>query len=121
MTLEEYLKALPGRCDDCGYHLELQGCICPALAAKAQGQAAATAAHPDDAARVERAIRQLAATGRPFSANQARELHGVKGGVVGATFTALRTRGLIRRIGYVTSTEPGTHAHPVGEWIGNAA
>jgi hypothetical protein len=96
-------------------------CTCPGLALKSAGQARTLAAHPDDRAKVEAAIRQLAATGHPFSANSARAIHNVRGGVVGAVFSALASEGLIRRVGYVASTDPGTHAHPIAEWIGTQA
>lgn len=88
------------------------------LAAKAVGQARATDAHPDDRARVDAAIRTLAATGRPFSANDARAIHGVKGGVVGAAFGAARRSGLIVPVGDETSSDPGTHAHRIFRWTG---
>lgn len=93
-------------------------CTCPGLAAKARGQAIASAAHPDDRAKVEAAIRQLAATGRPFSSNDARALHGCKGGVVGAAFSALHKAGVIRPCGDETSTSEATHGHRVYRWIG---
>lgn len=117
MTLDT-LTRLPGRCTGCGYHVATQGCACAGLAAKAKGQAIATAAHPADRVRVEAAIRQLAATGRPFSANDARLIHGVKGGTVGATFTALRKEGVIRSCGDETSTDAGTHGHRIYMWQG---
>lgn len=109
----------PDRCAQGFAQVQHDGglCSCAGLAAKAKGQAIATAAHPDDRAKVERAIRQLAATGRPFSANDARVLHGVKGGVVGAVFTALRKEGLIRRIGREASTSESTHGHEIGMWV----
>lgn len=28
MTLDTYLKAAPGRCADCGFHVDYQGCRC---------------------------------------------------------------------------------------------
>jgi hypothetical protein len=83
-----------------------------------QGQAQATDAHPDERAKVEAAIRQLAATGQPFSANTCRDLHGVNGGIVGATFTAMRKAGLIERIGREPSTSAATHGHEIGQWRG---
>lgn len=83
--------------------------------------ARAAAAHPNDASKVAAAIRQLAATGRPFSANDARALHGVRGGVVGATFNALKAEGLIKPVGAETSTDKGTHGKTVARWIGVAA
>lgn len=115
MTLEDYLSAQPDRCAH-GYAPN-QGCTDCGVALKFKGQAIASAAHPGDRARVEAAIRTLAATGRPFSSNDARPLHNVAGPVVGAAFTAAAKAGLIRRIGYVASTEPGTHGHPVAEWV----
>lgn len=95
-------------------------CSCAGLALKERGQSIATAAHPDDRARVEAAVRELAASGRPFSANDARAIHGVKGGVVGATFTALRKEGVIAPCGDETSSDPGTHGHRIFLWIGAA-
>lgn len=95
--------------------------LAAALAARDEAMARATAAHPDERARVEAAIRQLAATGRPFSANDARAIHGAKGGVVGAVFNALRTEGLIVPVGAETSTDRGTHGKSVAKWVGVAA
>lgn len=118
--LRDYLATRADRCPH-GWNLDLQGCMDCGLSQKFAGQSATTAAHPTDRAAVEAAIRKLAATGEPFSANSARPLHGVTGPVVGATFTALAKAGVIRRIGYVASTDPGTHAHPVAEWVGRAA
>lgn len=116
-TLDQWLKSRSDRCDGCGYHVASQGCACAGLAAKDRGQAVASAAHPDDRSRVEAAIRQLAATGKPFSANDARALHGVKGGVVGSAFTALHKAGVIRHVGSEPSTSEATHGHPIGKWI----
>ena len=94
--------------------------LATARAARDAGQSLAAAAHPEERARVEAAIRQLAATGQPFSANDARAIHGVKGGVVGATFTALRKEGVIRPCGDETSTSEATHGHRVYRWVGAA-
>ena len=120
-TLDQWLKSRSDRCDGCGYHVASQGCACAGLTAKDRGQAVASAAHPDDRSRVEAAIRQLAATGEPFSSNDCRAIHGVRGGVVGAAFSALAKEGVIRKLGYEASTDPGTHAHPVATWQGVAA
>lgn len=123
LSLDEYLASKPGRCVH-GYDIKTQHpqlCPCAGLAAKDHGQAVASAAHPDDRSRVEAAIRQLAATGKPFSANDARALHGVKGGVVGAAFSALRKEGVIRACGDETSTDEGTHGHRIYRWVGRAA
>ena len=111
------LDHLPGRCVH-GYHLKLQGCLDCGARGKASGQARTSAAHPSERAAVDAAIRQLAATGRPFSSNDARPLHNVSGPVVGAAFTAAAKAGLIKRTGYEPSTDPGTHGHPVATWIG---
>lgn len=107
-------------CDDCTNNVrqnEQAAAISRAMEARDRGMSVAVAAHPDEASRVAAAIRTLAATGRPFSANDARHLHGVKGGVVGATFTALKTAGEIKPVGAETSTDRGTHGKPVALWV----
>lgn len=90
--------------------------LAAAIAARDEALSRTSAAHPDEAARVAAAIKQLAATGRPFSANDARQIHGVRGGVVGATFTALKTTGVIKPVGSETSTDKGTHGKSVALW-----
>jgi hypothetical protein len=121
MTFLDTLSSYPDRCEH-GYaenqHPAL--CPCPGLRLAAEGMAATSAAHPEERARVDAAIRALASSGRVFSANDARELHKVAGPVVGAAFNAAAKSGLIVRVGYVRSTEPGTHAHPVATWRGAA-
>lgn len=92
--------------------------LAAARAAKAQGMTAATSAHPDERARVEAAVRKLAAQGKPFSANDARAIHGVKGGVVGAVFNALRAEGLIAPCGDEPSDSGSTHGHRIFRWQG---
>lgn len=109
-----------GRCAH-GFHVPTQGCTDCGVALKFAGQSIASAAHPGDRAAVDAAIRELAATRRPFSANDARALHGVKGGVVGAAFTAAHKAGLIRPCGDETSTDAGTHGHRLFRWTGAAA
>lgn len=98
--------------------------VCPScesvalgLQLAAEGMAAASVAHPDDAARVMAAIKRLAATGREFSANDSRPLHGVTGGVVGAQFTAAIKANIIRPVG----SEPGSvsaHGKPIYRYVG---
>lgn len=110
------LAAGTWRCDDCTEGRQPSP-LATAIAARDEAMSRASSAHPDEASRVADAIRRLAATGRPFSANDARNLHGVKGGVVGATFNALRTEGLIQPVGAETSTDRGTHGKAVTRWI----
>jgi hypothetical protein len=117
-ALTASLAAMSGRCPH-GWHLETQGCTDCGLAAKATGQARAAAAHPDEQARVEAAVRQLAACGRPFSANDARAIHGVKGGVVGAVFGALHKDHVIKPCGDETSNARSTNGHRIFLWIGD--
>lgn len=65
-------------------------------------------------------LARWAAKGRPFSANQCRaELRavGVKSASTGALFNAAIAGKVIRSIGWVTSTDPGTHAKPVNRYI----
>lgn len=107
-------------CADCANNKrqsEMAAAISRALDARDRGMAVAVIAHPDEASRVAAAIRRLAASGRPFSANDARSLHGVRGGVVGATFTALKTAGEIKPVGAETSTDRGTHGKTVALWV----
>lgn len=66
-------------------------------------------------------IRGWAATGRPFSANDCREelrAVGVTSAGTGALFKAAIKARVIRRVGWVTSTDVGTHAKPVARYIG---
>lgn len=86
-----------------------------------RGQEQATDAHPDDRARVDAAIRDAAATGRPFSANSIRDVHGCTGGVVGAAFSAARKAGLIEAVGDDDSTGASAHGHRIYQWRGVAA
>lgn len=120
MTATLGLEHLHGRCQH-GFHPDTQGCADCGVAFKFAGQAQATAAHPDEAAKVDAAIKQLAATRKPFSANDARTLHGVKGGVVGARFTAAKNAGLIKPVGDESSSSTSTHGHRIFRWIGVAA
>jgi hypothetical protein len=123
--IRDYLASRPDRCSGCGFHVPTQGCACPGQRLKFAGQAIASAAHPDDRAKVDAAIRQLAATGRPFSANEVRVLTGgVRGGVVGAAFNSAsqgRTAVIKATGDRVPSTDPGTHAHRINVYIGRAA
>lgn len=121
MTLRDYLATKADRCPSCHFHIPTQGCACEGNRLKFRGMAVTSAAHPEDRAKVDAAIRTLAARGKPFSSNDARPLHGVTGPVVGAAFQAAARTGLIRRTGYEPSTEPGTHGHPVATWLGRAA
>lgn len=121
MTLDDWINAQPGRCSGCGFHVTKQECACAGLAAAVTAMTATRNANPSAASAVEAAVRKLAATGQPFSANTARSLHGVRGGVVGSVFNALRQEGVIRAVGNETSTDRGTHGKSVGLWIGAAA
>lgn len=112
------LERLAGRCAH-GFHVATQGCTACGLAAKSAGQARAAAAHPDERARVEAAVRQLAATRKPFSANDARLIHGVKGGVVGSVFGALSKAHVIKPCGDETSNARSTNGHRIFLWIGD--
>ena len=119
MSLDTYLRAQADRCGH-GYattqHPEL--CPCTGIARRDDALAAVEAhATDDDCRRIDNAIRDVAARGRPFSANDVRHLvSGAPGPLMGARFQAAARTGLIRRIGYVASTKANTHAHPVTEW-----
>lgn len=120
MSLETWARAQPDRCGH-GYaatqHPEL--CACAGVARRDLALAAVEVhATDDDRRRIDSAIRTVAARGKPFSANDIRHLVAdVPGPLMGARFQAAARAGLIRRVGYVTSTKANTHAHPVTEWI----
>lgn len=67
---------------------------------------------------VDQAIKACAAKGRPFSANDCRELlpPGIRRNLIGARFLAASRAGVIRRVGDVASSDAGTHAHRIGLW-----
>lgn len=67
---------------------------------------------------IDQAIHAFAAQGRPFSANDLRELlPDVRQPLIGARFLAAANRGVIRRVGYTPSTQKSTHAHPIAVWV----
>lgn len=69
---------------------------------------------------IDQAIDAFAASGQEFSANDLRHLlpDDVPGPLFGARFLAGRSRGVIRPVGWVTSTKKNTHAKPVARWVG---
>lgn len=96
-----------------------QLCDCQnAEAGKTAGIAAADlAASPDERSRIDAAIRQVAARGGVWSANDVRVLvPDVSGPLMGARFNAAAKAGLITRVGYEPSTKGSTHGHPVAQW-----
>lgn len=124
MTLPE-ARTWPERCSGCGYHEATQGCACkgtllfkPGVREKAAGIARAeAAADPSDRARIDAAIRTVAARGGTFSANDVRPLiPGAHGPLVGARFNAAAKAGAIVRVGYEPSSKANTHAHPIATW-----
>lgn len=78
--------------------------------------------HADEADRddVEEAIDRLAATGRPFTADDVRELIPPvdQPNLIGACFRAASTRGEIVKLGYRQSAAPSRHANPNTVWRG---
>lgn len=108
------------RCTDCDNGVTASP-LAAAFAARDRGMAATLATRTPESDRVAAAIRQLAATGKPFSANDARAIHGVRGGVVGATFNALRANGVIKAVGSETSSKKNTHGKDVAMWQAVAA
>lgn len=67
---------------------------------------------------IDRAIREVAARGVPFSANDVRPLlPDVRAALVGARFMAAAKSGVIRKVGYVPSSDRGTHGHHIAQWV----
>lgn len=132
-----WLATFPGRCPRClldtehqGHRAEIDGVetgctpsgplgLLLAREARDAGMARTVAAHPDDAARVDAVLARFIATGRPFSANDTRPyLAGVKGSVVGSCWRAAsQARRIVRTGRRFPSTDPGTHAHHIDEWV----
>lgn len=92
-----------------------------ALAAEGMGRAVA-ASSPSGIERLDQLIATYAESGEPFSANTLRAQipEGVRPAAIGGRFRHAARRGLIRPVGYVASTDPGTHSHPVRVWQGVA-
>lgn len=66
---------------------------------------------------IDQGIAALNARGLPWSANDLRpRLPAVRSALIGARFLAATKRGEMTRTGWVTSTDPGTHARPVALW-----
>lgn len=116
-SLDTFLASCADRCAH-GYHVETQGCTDCGQRLKFEGMGRADAvASPDERSRIDAAIRQVAARGGTFSANDVRPLiHGAHGPLVGARFNAAAKAGLIVRVGYEPSTKDNTHGHPVATW-----
>lgn len=70
-----------------------------------------------DRAVIDQGIEALNSRGVPWSANDLRPLlPGVRAALIGVRFLAAARRGEMARAGYVTSTDPGTHARPIVLW-----
>lgn len=80
------------------------------------------ASDEQDRAVIDQAIRAMIERGRPFSANDVRPLlpPGIRSGLIGARFMLASRRKQIRKVNWVPSDDPGTHAHPIALWIGAA-
>lgn len=97
-----------------------------AEALKAQGQAVADASQPVAwKNNVDHVIAVLARTGMPFTSDDVSAITGDSPtgsqGAMGARFSHAARRGVIRRIGYVTSRRISVHGHPVAQWVGAQA
>lgn len=95
---------------------------------KAEGQAAALAASPEDwRGRAREAIRELAKAGRPFTSEDVTARAGLPTGsvgtnlnnAVGGLMSSAATARVIRKTGrLVASSRPSSHAATLTEWIG---
>lgn len=110
------------RYDDDGNCLGKHDCARPAGSPEA-GRDAALAATGEANPNAKRAalaiIRDAALAHDRFSSNSVRGamvISQIPGPVVGSAFRQAARNGWIRGDGYETSTDPGTHAHPVRVW-----
>lgn len=104
--------------------------VLPGVRAKQEGQALAATAAPDDwTDRARQAIRDLAATGLPFTSEDVTAAAGLPAGGVGTnrnnavgalmTNAATHQPKLIRKTGRrVPALRPTSHAAELTEWIG---
>ena len=85
-------------------------------------QAAEDHADPRVILAIDAAIDDLNASGKPWSANDLREIAPTAGPLIGARVRAAATRRPreMVRVGYVPSDLPSTHAHPIALWVGVA-
>lgn len=69
---------------------------------------------------IDQAIEAFAYTGRPFSANDLRQVlpDDLPGALMGARFLAASNADRIRFVGRTTSTKKNTHAKDVALWVG---
>lgn len=75
------------------------------------------AADEQDKAVVRQALRHFIASGEPFSANDVRALlPDVRRTLLGGAFLAASGAKAIVKVGYVPSSDPGTHGHRVALW-----
>lgn len=132
-----WLAELDGRCPDCFLHVPTMGhrshlgddsptgCTPSGPVGLAMGRHLASVgmartveAHPDDAALVDAVLERRIRRGGEFSLNDLRpELAAVENkAVIGSRVNAFSRAKRITRIGYVPSTDPGTHGHPVALW-----
>jgi hypothetical protein len=105
---------LPARRCPCRYDPTLTGDI-----ARDEGIAATVDAHRDAMRAALAIIRETALSQPTFSSNDTRHrmrLAQIPGEVIGAAFRQAAKDRVIRKVGYVTSADPGTHSHPVAEW-----
>lgn len=126
MTLPE-ARTWPERCSGCGYHKPTQGCACDGslkftpgvVEGEARRDQAFANLDASDAAGenavIFRAIREVAAQGREFSANDVRPLlpEGINRHRIGRQFSRAIELGVIEPCGLVKSDDPGTNAHRV--------
>lgn len=94
--------------------------IAKARAARDEGMARAREADRDgwDTKVIDQAIHALCETGRPWSANDLRELlPDVRQPLIGERINAARNRRQIRKVGSVPSTLESTHAHGIAVWV----
>lgn len=86
---------------------------------RAMAEAEARRAADQDRAVIDQAITHLAALGRPFSANQVRELLPVVSpALVGARFLAAARDGLIKAVGVTQASHTAGHGRLLRVWRG---
>lgn len=81
------------------------------------------AAHPYWRLHAEDALERLARRGVPFTADDLHaeagdQLGNASNSAIGGLFSRAARRGLIRHVGYTTSTRPAAHGRVLRQWCG---
>ena len=113
-----------GRETDSSEQLDIFAALDEGRRRRDEGQRAAeNNTHPGVKAAFERAIREFAKSGNPFTAEDLRarcQPLASSPNVIGAAISAAAKRGEIRRVGFVQAQRAEAHGRWISQWAGDA-